>query len=68
MNLQSVKAGDLVRVDKRGQRFLAEVTEVRKGEVSVSPELRTVTYRTAKAREVVDHYRKAGRYHRKQKI
>ena len=59
MNISNVKAGDIVKVDKRGQFFLAEVTDIGKGEILIQPEIKHVTYRTAKAREVVAHYRKS---------
>ena len=65
MNLAPIKPGDIVRIDKRGQKFIAIVTEKHKGEVVVVPELRHITYRTAKSREIKEHWKKAGRYYRK---
>lgn len=68
MKLTNVKVGDIVKVDKRGQYFFAHVNEKRRGELGVMPIDNRNTWRTASAEEVKDHWKKAGRYHRKKAI
>lgn len=71
MTIGSVKAGDVVHVDKKGRRFHALVTgkigigaalvtgnTVKAGDLTILPFTRE-TYRTASAREVVGIYRRA---------
>lgn len=60
MKLQSIRPGDIVGCDVRGQRFLAMVEAREAGAVSVDPIKRGVTYRRVTARQVKEHWRKAG--------
>jgi hypothetical protein len=53
VNLARIEVGDVVLVDKLGTQFQATVTEKRAKEISFEPHRNWVTYRTAKAREVV---------------
>lgn len=59
MTLTSVRPGDIVRCDVRGQVFYAEVMakEVALEIMPIGPG--TITYRTVTARQVVAHYRKS---------
>ena len=59
MNLQGVKDGDIVRIDKKGRIFLAEVTGKERGKIRVSPITNGITYHEASAREIVAHWRKS---------
>lgn len=60
MNLQSVREGDIVQVNKRGRLFLASVVEKERGKVKIDPLLDNINYFEASAREVVAHWRKSG--------
>lgn len=60
MRLQSIRPGDIVGCDVRGQRFLAMVQGRENGTVDVDPIKRGVTYRRVTARQVREHWRKAG--------
>lgn len=54
---RSIHAGDLVRVNKRGRLFHAQVTGVAVGGgFVVAPIERNVSYRHVTAREIVDHW------------
>lgn len=60
MNLASVKSGDVVRCDVRGDRFWGLVTDKRPGEVAVeSATGRPIPAMTITARQVVGHWRQA---------
>lgn len=62
MRLNGVKVGDLVLCDVKGRRFHAEVTAVPgEGDLHVRPLTPAVTYRHVTARQVLEHWRKAGR-------
>lgn len=64
MRAARIEPGDVVKIDKRGHMFFAEVIEVdeRAAEpIIFVPVCRGVTYRTARPRQVVAHYRKIGR-------
>lgn len=61
MTLTGVRAGDVVKVDKRGHIFFAEVTDKpERGEVAIRP-ISRATYYTAEAAEVIGHYKLMGR-------
>lgn len=54
---RTIHPGDLVLVSHLGRLFYAKVAGLdRAGVLAVEPLDRRVTYRTAKAREVVDHW------------
>jgi hypothetical protein len=57
MRLRSVHPGDVVLVNHKGRVFYARVVgHERAGVLRVEPLERNVTYRSVKAREVVDHW------------
>jgi hypothetical protein len=60
MTLTSVKPGDIVKCDVRGQIFYAEVEEKDKGVLNLRPLGNgwVATYRVT-SRQVVAHYRKS---------
>jgi hypothetical protein len=60
MRLASVKTGDIVGCDVRGQSFLAFVDRREDGLLEVEPIKRGITYRRVTARQVKHHWRKAG--------
>jgi hypothetical protein len=64
MRLAGVRAGDLVLCDVRGARFHAEVTACTENGLEIRPLLRATTYRHVRPRQVVAHWRKAGRSNR----
>lgn len=68
MTLGNIKAGDIVHVDKKGRRFYAKVTDTKMPVgAALIKQARFIqimpccneSYRTATAREIVGHYRKA---------
>lgn len=66
MDLNPVRTGDIVRVNKKGRIFLASVVskiEVagKNSRLEVEAIARGITYREALATEVVDHWKKMGR-------
>lgn len=67
MQLTSIRAGDIVSVDKKGRRFLAYVTAKTPGQnggpgsVALSPLERNVSYRSATSSEIVGHWARRGR-------
>lgn len=56
MKLAGVKAGDIVRCDIKGRQFLATVNAKTARYLSITPVCRGVTYRSATARETVEHW------------
>lgn len=61
MRLGGIRAGDLVLCDVRGARFHAEVTACDDDGLAVRPLKRAITYRHVRSRQVIAHWRKAGR-------
>lgn len=61
MQLASVRPGDIVRVDKKGRVFLADVTGKDKGRLKIQPHSGNINYFEAGAREIICHWRKSGR-------
>ena len=61
MRLQGISTGDLVRVNRLGRMFIAEVTGTTGGGLTLLPIDRRVSYRTCRSREVVDHWARRGR-------
>ena len=60
MRLRSVHPGDVVLANHKGRIFYARVVgHERAGVLRVEPLERNVTYRTVRAREVVDHWTRA---------
>lgn len=59
MQLSGIKPGDIVKCDRKGQSFFAEVTAKDRGRLEVAPLNRAVTWREVTARQVVAHYRKS---------
>lgn len=62
MRTRGIDPGDMVLVNKRGRLFHARVRVVEHdGRLRVEPLERNISYRECTAREVVDHWRHAGR-------
>lgn len=62
MNISPIKTGDLVRCDVRGERFVAEVVGKEDGSLALEPVGRPfLPAYQVKARQVVQHWRLAGR-------
>jgi hypothetical protein len=61
MRLSDIRADDVVLADKKGRRVFGLVTEVEEDTVRFRPLVPNTTYRHASAREIVGHWRKAGR-------
>lgn len=62
MRTASIAAGDIVEIDKKGRRIFGRVTEIGEDGVLIfTPLCRGVSHRRAGAREVVGHWRRAGR-------
>lgn len=62
MRLAEIVPGDIVEVDKKGRRVFGLVLDVdRAGAVTFEPLCRGVSWRSARSREVVRHWRKAAR-------
>ncbi len=62
MRTRGIDPGDMVLVNKRGRIFHARVRKVEEdGRLRVEPVERNISYRECTAREVVDHWRHAGR-------
>ena len=57
MRTRAIHAGDLVLVNHLGRLFYAKVAgSLQAGVLAIEPLDRRVTYRSAKAREVADHW------------
>ena len=61
MTLKGIQADDVVEVDIKGRRFRADVEHVDGAALRIRPLLRNISYRHATARQVVRHWRLAGR-------
>ena len=61
MRISEIKPDDVVLADKKGRRVFGLVTEVEEDGVRFRPLVPNTTYRHATAREIVGHWRKAGR-------
>jgi hypothetical protein len=62
MTLAGIRPSDLVRVEIKGRVFIAEVrSRPVNGRIEIDPIERGITYRSAKAREVICHWAKRGR-------
>ena len=61
MKIASVRVGDIVECKVRDWRFYAHVTGGTAGELSIEPINSHVTTRHVVSREVIGHWRKAGR-------
>ena len=61
MRISDIRPQDVVLADKKGRRVFGLVTEVEEDGVRFRPLVPNVTYRHASAREIVGHWRKAGR-------
>lgn len=60
MNISSVQVGDMIQADVKGRIFHAIVVEVG-ADLEVDPIERGVTWRHITSRQVIGHWRKAGR-------
>lgn len=61
MRLNGIAPGDVVRVDRMGRVFLAEVTGTVPGGLQIVPADRRISYRQCRAREVREHWSRRGR-------
>jgi hypothetical protein len=61
MRISDIRADDVVLADKKGRRVFGLVTEVEEDGVRFRPLVPNITYRHASAREIIGHWRKAGR-------
>ena len=61
MRLNGIAPGDVVRVNRLGRVFLAEVTGTIPGGLQIVPADKRISYRQCRAREVLDHFSKRGR-------
>ena len=62
MNISTVRPGDLVRCDVRGEKFVAEVADKAEGVLTLEPVGRSfLPAYHVNARQVVEHWRRAGR-------
>ena len=61
MTLKHVHRDDVVEVDIKGRRFRADVEAVDGSVLRIRPLSRNVSYRHASARQIVRHWRLAGR-------
>jgi hypothetical protein len=61
MRLEHVAVGDVIKARIKGRSLCGEVTEVKDGVVYFSPISAAAGWRHASAREVIGHWRKAGR-------
>lgn len=59
MRVQGIRPGDIVRCDRNGVLFFATVTGKSAGVLNIEPITRGVNYRSAKPRQIKDHWRKA---------
>jgi hypothetical protein len=57
MRTAGIRAGDIVKLNKRGYQFEAYVTEKNGGELAIEP----ISYRTARAREITAHWARRAR-------
>jgi hypothetical protein len=61
MRLRSVQPGDIVLANHKGRLFYARVSgHERSGVLRIEPIERNVTWRSVKAREVVEHWTRGG--------
>ena len=63
MRLERVAVGDVIKARIKGRSLWGEVTEVKDGVVYFSPISPAAGWRHASAREIIGHWRKAGRRH-----
>ena len=61
MRLERLAAGDVIKAQVKGRTVWGEVTEVGDGVVYFRPISHAAGWRHATAREIVGHWRKAGR-------
>lgn len=61
MRLERLAAGDVIKAQVKGRTVWGEVTEVRDGVVHFRPISHAAGWRHATTREIVAHWRNAGR-------
>jgi hypothetical protein len=61
MRLERVAVGDVIKAQITGRSLWGEVTEVKDGTVYFSPISAAAGWGQASAREIIGHWRKAGR-------
>ncbi len=61
MRTASIRAGDIVRLNKRGYEFEAYVTNKNGGDLAIEPIRHGISYRSARAREITAHWARRAR-------
>ncbi len=61
MKLARLHPGDLIEIDKRGRRMFGRVVEIEESLVRFEPLCLGISHRHACPREIIGHWRKAGR-------
>jgi hypothetical protein len=61
VNISSIREGDLVRVNKKGYVFLAEVISKEDGGLRISPVVHNISFFKATSREIEAHWKRTGR-------
>ena len=61
MTARNIRRDDVIEVDIKGRRFRADVEDVDGSALRIRPLTRNISYRHASARQVVRHWRLAGR-------
>jgi hypothetical protein len=56
MRTAGIRAGDIIRLNKRGYEFEAYVTDRTGRDFAIEPIRRGISYRTARAREITAHW------------
>jgi hypothetical protein len=59
MQIGGVRPGDVVKCERGGMQFFAEVVSKEKGRLEIAPLQKHCTYREVTSRQVLAHYRKA---------
>ena len=61
MTARNIRRDDVIEVDIKGRRFGVDVEDVDGSGLRIRPLTRNISYRHASARQVVRHWRLAGR-------
>jgi hypothetical protein len=61
MRTAGIRAGDIVRLNKRGYEFEAYITDRTGHDFRIEPIRHGISYRTARAREITAHWARRAR-------
>jgi len=61
MRTAGIRAGDIVRLNKRGYEFEAYVTAKNGADLAIEPIRHGISYRSARAREITAHWARRAR-------